>query len=231
MVAFENPSHATERLVAAAVACIGRDGIDAVTTRAIAREAGMNIAAVNYYFASKDALLEIALERALEAMLTPTLSPDVFSTPAAKRDPRGALFDAVDDMLAASARQPKAVFAQLKGPIADQDYSAAAVTRMNSQATETRRSASSSSSCGRRRCSAASLRSSSGSSRASTSATSGSGGPSSKRSSARRSVARSAAAMRRRSARAAAPRRSQVREKTPLPDRRPLSRARCRGKE
>jgi AcrR family transcriptional regulator len=82
-------SHVSEHLVRAAVACIRRDGIEGVTTRAIAREAGMNIAAVNYYFASKDALVAIALEH-------------VFAPPAAptKKDARTALFTALDDMLA-----------------------------------------------------------------------------------------------------------------------------------
>jgi AcrR family transcriptional regulator len=54
--------------VLAALTCIERDGIEATGIREIAREAGVNSAAINYYFQSKDKLLAIALERSLEQL-------------------------------------------------------------------------------------------------------------------------------------------------------------------
>jgi len=53
------------RVVQAAADCIEEYGIQKTTIRAIAARAGMNSAAINYYFSSKDELVRLALERAL----------------------------------------------------------------------------------------------------------------------------------------------------------------------
>jgi AcrR family transcriptional regulator len=55
-----------ERLIDAALACIQRDGLHYVTIRSVAQKAGVNSAAVNYYFGSKKNLLKDAMTRALE---------------------------------------------------------------------------------------------------------------------------------------------------------------------
>jgi len=49
-------------IVEAALAVIGRGGVDAVTHRAVAVEAGVPLAATTYYFASKAQLVQEALE-------------------------------------------------------------------------------------------------------------------------------------------------------------------------
>ena len=54
------------RIVEAAITCIERDGLQGVTIRGIAREAGVNSAAISYYFRSKDALMGEALAMTLE---------------------------------------------------------------------------------------------------------------------------------------------------------------------
>ncbi len=54
------------RIVEAAITCIERDGLQGVTIRGIAREAGVNSAAISYYFRSKDALLSQAMALTLE---------------------------------------------------------------------------------------------------------------------------------------------------------------------
>jgi AcrR family transcriptional regulator len=51
------------RIVRAAIECIEREGVESATIRSIAREAGVNSAAINYYFRSKDRLLRAALEQ------------------------------------------------------------------------------------------------------------------------------------------------------------------------
>ncbi len=56
-------------ILEAAVTCIERDGLDRVTTRKIAKEAGTNIASINYYFRSKDELLSNVLEMTIQHML------------------------------------------------------------------------------------------------------------------------------------------------------------------
>jgi AcrR family transcriptional regulator len=53
---------AEERLVNSTIQCIEAVGIQSATIRKIAEIAGMNSAAVNYYFRSKEALLDRAME-------------------------------------------------------------------------------------------------------------------------------------------------------------------------
>ena len=57
---------AQRKIVEAAIVCIERDGLQGVTIRSIAREAGVNSAAISYYFRSKDVLVTEALSATLE---------------------------------------------------------------------------------------------------------------------------------------------------------------------
>jgi AcrR family transcriptional regulator len=50
-----------ERILGAAVAVIEREGADRATVRAIAAEAGVNVAAINYHYRSKEDLMEAAV--------------------------------------------------------------------------------------------------------------------------------------------------------------------------
>ena len=60
----------TRRLILeAVVTCIEKYGVDKLTTRKIAIEAGTNIASINYYFRSKDELLAEALSMTIKHML------------------------------------------------------------------------------------------------------------------------------------------------------------------
>jgi AcrR family transcriptional regulator len=51
-----------DKIVQAAIDCIEREGIQAVTIRSIAKEAGVNSAAINYYFRTKEILVKEALQ-------------------------------------------------------------------------------------------------------------------------------------------------------------------------
>ncbi len=51
------------RIVDAAERLFLRDGIDATSLRAVTREAGVNVAAIHYYFGSRDELLRAVLDR------------------------------------------------------------------------------------------------------------------------------------------------------------------------
>ena len=53
------------RILEAAITCIDKDGINNLTTRKIAEQAGTNIASINYYFRSKDNLMAEALSMTL----------------------------------------------------------------------------------------------------------------------------------------------------------------------
>lgn len=54
-----------EKLVTATIELIERDSIDTITIRSIAKEAEVNSAAINYYFGTKENLLEAALKATL----------------------------------------------------------------------------------------------------------------------------------------------------------------------
>ena len=56
---------AEEKIITAAVECIEKYGIKGTTVRQIAEQAGVNIAAVNYYFRSKDLLIERCMQQTL----------------------------------------------------------------------------------------------------------------------------------------------------------------------
>ncbi len=54
-----------KRIIEAAIACIEREGLHNVTIRGIGREAGVNSAAISYYFRSKEKLIAEALRATL----------------------------------------------------------------------------------------------------------------------------------------------------------------------
>ncbi|UCH62648.1 MAG: TetR family transcriptional regulator [Fidelibacterota bacterium] len=55
-----------EKIILAAIDCIEQAGIQAVTVRSIAERAGVNIAAINYYFGSKRELVNEVLKSTTE---------------------------------------------------------------------------------------------------------------------------------------------------------------------
>ena len=50
-------------IIEATIRLIGRDGVDGVTHRAVAREAGVSLSSTTYHFASKDEIVSEALRR------------------------------------------------------------------------------------------------------------------------------------------------------------------------
>jgi AcrR family transcriptional regulator len=58
-----------QSILEAVVTCIEKYGIDKVTTRKIAEQAGTNIASINYYFRSKDELVAAALSMTIKHMM------------------------------------------------------------------------------------------------------------------------------------------------------------------
>ncbi|MFL5750920.1 MAG: TetR/AcrR family transcriptional regulator, partial [Chloroflexota bacterium] len=55
-----------ERILDATMAIVGRCGLEAVTHRAVAREAGVSLGAISHHFPTRQALLEAALAQAAE---------------------------------------------------------------------------------------------------------------------------------------------------------------------
>jgi AcrR family transcriptional regulator len=58
----ETEASAQEKIILAAIDCIEEEGIQDVTIRSIAGKAGVNSAAINYYFRSKENLMAVVLE-------------------------------------------------------------------------------------------------------------------------------------------------------------------------
>ncbi|TAL37629.1 MAG: TetR/AcrR family transcriptional regulator [Spirochaetes bacterium] len=58
-----------QKIIISAISCIEKSGLRGLTVRAIAKEAGVNVAAVNYYFGSKENLLDALMKQTLEHML------------------------------------------------------------------------------------------------------------------------------------------------------------------
>lgn len=63
-----------EQLIDATIQVMRRDGVQSATMRAVAAEAGAQLAAVHYCFEDKDALLAAAVQRWLRAMITDVIS-------------------------------------------------------------------------------------------------------------------------------------------------------------
>ncbi len=59
-----------EKILLATIECFEAFGIEQTTVRRIAQRAGVNIAAVNYYFGTKDRLVRLTLERMMDTAFT-----------------------------------------------------------------------------------------------------------------------------------------------------------------
>lgn len=128
--AFPPPADAADRIVAATLACIDKDGIDGITIRTIARTAGVNVAAINYYFRTKDHLVALVLERALDRGVEDPLA-EFDRLVASGKDARTALTVVLDDVVAHAVRCPRTAFAHFHGPLVLQDYRRDVVVRTN----------------------------------------------------------------------------------------------------
>ncbi len=118
----EQDGGARGRILAACIACIERDGIESLTVRAIAREAGVNVAAINYYFRSKEALLEEVLGRAREVAFDGQIRELDAIIEDEAGDLRAALERFVPEFLRDALRYPRLAAAHFREVISGQDY-------------------------------------------------------------------------------------------------------------
>ena len=119
-----------DRILAAALTCMERDGIEATGIRDIAREAGVNSAAINYYFRSKDNLIRLALERSLENAFDGTIA-DLDRLRAEGLTARVALERVMDDYVHHLGDYPRLAYAHLRDALVNQRYDGEAVRRSN----------------------------------------------------------------------------------------------------
>ncbi|MDI1479563.1 TetR/AcrR family transcriptional regulator [Polyangium sp. y55x31] len=118
---------ARERIIEAAIEVVEREGIEALTVRAIALQAGVNVAAINYYFGSKERLVEVVLARTLENAFGGQLRELDALVEAEGGDVRAALERFVPELLPDAVRYPRISAAHLHDAIARQDYTGPAV--------------------------------------------------------------------------------------------------------
>ncbi|MDP4088221.1 MAG: TetR family transcriptional regulator [Bacillota bacterium] len=115
-----------EKIVLAAIECIEKQGIHAVTTRSIAKEADVNIAAVNYYFGTKDNLINETLKQTLNHAIM-DLNEDLHSA----EDVKTALRNFLIYIMEGSLRYPNIVKANFYEPLMYNNYDALFIKKFN----------------------------------------------------------------------------------------------------
>jgi len=116
----------------ATLACIEREGLDRLTVRAIAREAGVNVAAVNYYFGSKDQLVQLVLQQTLHHGFWESLDELKEEIATRDGDVREGLRVFLQEYVGNMVRWPRLAAAQFHDAFTQQDYSSHAVANVNS---------------------------------------------------------------------------------------------------
>lgn len=119
-----------EHIVIATIECIEQKGIQSVTVRDIANKAGINIAAVNYYFGSKDNLLKEALTYSLYSSLTENYEEIVQANP----DSYSMIRAFFREIFQGSLQWPNVTRSHFYGPIIDNNYEGVFVDWLNDTA-------------------------------------------------------------------------------------------------
>jgi AcrR family transcriptional regulator len=121
----EQPS-AEEKIIRATIECIEKHGVQGATIRRIAEMAGVNSAAISYYFRSKDRLMALAMERALEN----AFDWQDFSS-SEDLPPKERLVAILEDLMQGALRYPGTARALFYASLMEGDYDIPAVKRLN----------------------------------------------------------------------------------------------------
>lgn len=113
---------ARDRIVGATIACLEREGMHGLTVRSIAQEAGVNVAAVNYYFGSKSRLIEETLERTRRQQMWEAVDELQGAIDANGGDVRAGLAAFLDEFTGNMIQWPRLIEAQFHEILARQDY-------------------------------------------------------------------------------------------------------------
>jgi AcrR family transcriptional regulator len=115
-----------DRIIATTLGLIEKEGVHGLTTRTIAREANVNIAAINYYFSSKQRLIEETLQSALDHMFSDTSG--IFAQAGSSTD--DILKNVMFYFLQGSLMYPGIIKAMLHEPINNNNYEVAIVQQI-----------------------------------------------------------------------------------------------------
>jgi AcrR family transcriptional regulator len=122
----EVPETPEEKIVNATVQCIEKFGIDGTTIRRIADEAGVNSAAISYYFRSKDRLMEIVIDQTLKNAFDLDDVPD-----AGNQTPKERLIAIFSHLMEGALQYPGLTRAHLYEPFVSGRTDTPAVRRLN----------------------------------------------------------------------------------------------------
>lgn len=121
-----------EKIVLAAILTVQVHGLEGATTRRITKLAGVNVAAVNYYFGSKDKLLEAAFDQTLHEGFTKALAELKECVEHCGGDVKQGTLAFLTDYIANAFRYPRIAVAHVHDALMDQDYSGPAVRHFQS---------------------------------------------------------------------------------------------------
>ena len=120
-----------ERIVRAALDGIDRVGVDGLTVRGIAEAAEVNGAAINYYFGTKERLLEEVLDRAGHEGLWGSLEELEALIEDNRGDVRAGLEEYLSEFLPALLARPNRLAARFHAPLTEQTYDGTRVRELN----------------------------------------------------------------------------------------------------
>lgn len=120
-----------ERILRAALTRVDRVGLDGLTVREVAGAAGVNLAAINYHFGSKDRLLEEVVERGGREGLWGTLDELRALIEDNRGDIRSGLEEYLSEFLPSLLAHPRRLALRLHGPLRGQEYGGRRVRELN----------------------------------------------------------------------------------------------------
>ena len=115
-----------EKIILATISCIEKVGFQSVTTRVIAQEAGVNSAAINYYFGSKEQLLDLVFKQTLEEAFI----RNVAELPYAE-GPRRVMHELCLGLLEGALRYPGIARAHFLPALSNRNYQGVLFTQIN----------------------------------------------------------------------------------------------------
>lgn len=117
-----------QKIIIKAIECIEREGIQNVTIRKIADLAGVNVAAINYHFGSKEQLFEIVMDATLNESFVNNIKDyeNLWQS-----DTKKALQYFLEDTLEGAINYPNITKAHLADTFNKSDYNTNTVHRFN----------------------------------------------------------------------------------------------------
>ena len=121
-----------ERIFLATLTCIEREGLNSMTVRGIAREADVNSAAINYYFGTKDRLVDQVLSKTLREGMAGSLDEFEELIDSKSGDIRAALREFLILFFSQMVNWPRLTEAHLHDALTEQNYDGPAIRETNS---------------------------------------------------------------------------------------------------